>query len=173
MARVGLVLGSDSDLPRFRRAIELLERLKIDYELNLISAHRDPDRVAKYAREAESRGLEVLVAGAGSAAHLAGALAAGSLLPVIGVPLGGSALAGVDALYATVQMPPGVPVATVGIDQAENGALLAAQILARKDPELRLLLAEERERRRQDLREKDRRLGEMGYKSYLGDETEG
>ena len=168
MPDIGLVLGSDSDLPAFRRAIELLDHWQVGYELHLISAHRDPERVAVYARSAEERGLKVLIGGAGAAAHLAGALAAGSLLPVIGVPLGGSALNGVDALYATVQMPGGVPVATVGIGGAENAVLLAAEILALGDPALKERLRTDRERRREELRAKDRHLGEVGLENYLG-----
>lgn len=170
MVEIGLVLGSDSDLPTFRRAIELLERLDLAYELNLISAHRDPERVAAYARSADERGIKVIIAGAGAAAHLAGALAAGTLLPVIGVPLDGSALNGVDALYATVQMPAGVPVATVGINGAENAVLLAAQILSLGDPSLRQRLRADRQRRREEIRDKDQRLAATGYHTYLGGE---
>lgn len=170
MAEIGVVLGSDSDLPTFKRAFELLENLGLSYELNLISAHRDPERVAVYAREAEERGLRVLIAGAGAAAHLAGALAAGTTIPVIGVPLSGSALNGVDALYATVQMPAGVPVATMGINGAENAVLLAGEILALGNPSLRERLKADRERRREDLQAKDRLLATAGYHNYLGSE---
>ena len=119
-----------------------LERLGIPYEINVMSAHRTPEVVDEYARSAEDRGLVAIICGAGRAAHLAGAVAARTVLPVIGVPVGADHLGGADALYSTVQMPKGVPVATVGIDGAENAALLAVQILAVRDPEVRVKLHE-------------------------------
>ena len=128
--RVGIVMGSKSDEQTMAKATALLDELGIGYELVVSSAHRNPERTAEYARQAAGRGLRVLIAGAGLAAALPGVLAAQTLLPVIGVPLAAGALQGIDALYSIVQMPPGIPVATVGIDNARNAALLAAQILA-------------------------------------------
>ena len=134
---VGILMGSQTDLPKMEKAAEVLKQFGVSHEVKILSAHRLPDHVAAYAKEAESRGLRVLIAGAGMANHLAGALAANTVLPVIGVPLSGSALSGVDALYSTVQMPKGVPVATVAIDGAANAGYLAVEILALEDPSLR------------------------------------
>jgi 5-(carboxyamino)imidazole ribonucleotide mutase len=136
---VGILTGSPNDLPVVKKAQETLSALGIPSELFVLSAHRTPDLTARYCKEAEQRGLEVIIACAGMAAHLAGAVAAQTLLPVIGVPLKAS-LDGLDALLATVQMPPGVPVATVGIDNAKNAAYLAARMLARKFPEVKARL---------------------------------
>ena len=133
---VGILTGSPNDLDVVKKAQETLSSLGIPSELFVLSAHRTPDLTARYCKEAEARGLEVIIACAGMAAHLAGAVAAHTLLPVIGVPLKAS-LDGLDALLATVQMPPGVPVATVGIDNAKNAAYLAARMLARKFPEVK------------------------------------
>lgn len=133
---VGILTGSPSDLDVVKKAQETLSSLGIPSELFVLSAHRTPDLTARYCKEAEARGLEVIIACAGMAAHLAGAVAAQTLLPVIGVPLKAS-LDGMDALLATVQMPPGIPVATVGIDGSKNAAYLAARILARKFPEIK------------------------------------
>ncbi len=132
-----VVLGSDSDLATMEQATARLEKLDVAYELTICSAHRTPDRAAELARTAAQRGFRVILAGAGAAAHLPGVLAAYTTLPVIGVPLSGSQLQGVDALYAIVQMPSGVPVATVGIDAAANAALLACEILALSDDDLK------------------------------------
>ncbi len=131
--RVGIIMGSLSDREKMRPACEVLRRFGIGYETNVMSAHRCPERVSKYVGTAKDRGLLVLIAGAGWAAHLAGAVAANTTLPVIGVPLSGSPLNGEDALWATVQMPPGVPVATVAIDCAYNAGVLAAQMIALAD----------------------------------------
>jgi phosphoribosylaminoimidazole carboxylase PurE protein len=139
---VGIITGSASDLPVMQKGGATLERLGIPYEINVMSAHRTPEVVDEYARSAEDRGLVAIICGAGRAAHLAGAVAARTVLPVIGVPVGADHLGGADALYSTVQMPKGVPVATVGIDGAENAALLAVQILAVRDPEVRVKLHE-------------------------------
>jgi 5-(carboxyamino)imidazole ribonucleotide mutase len=136
---VGILTGSPNDLEVVKKAQETLRALGVPSELFVLSAHRTPDLTARYCKEAEARGLEVIIACAGMAAHLAGAVAAQTLLPVIGVPLKAS-LDGLDALLATVQMPPGVPVATVGIDNAKNAAYLAARMLARKFPELKARL---------------------------------
>ena len=134
---VGVLTGSASDLPTMQQAGAVLARFGIEFELNVLSAHRNPDSVDEYARTAEERGIKVLICGAGLAAHLAGAVAARVAIPVIGVPLGTKTLGGADALYSTVQMPRGTPVATVGIDNAQNAAILAVQILAVEDTELR------------------------------------
>jgi 5-(carboxyamino)imidazole ribonucleotide mutase len=142
---VGILVGSASDLPVLQQSTAILERLGIPNEIQVMSAHRTPDLVDEYARTAEERGLVVIICGAGRAAHLAGAVAARTTLPVIGVPVGADQLGGADALYATVQMPRGVPVATVGIDGAVNAAVLAAQIIAVRDPDLRKKLHEFKE----------------------------
>lgn len=136
MALVGILMGSDSDLEIMRGAVDALKEMGIAYEATVCSAHRTPDAAAEYARTAAERGLKVIIAGAGQAAHLPGVLAAFTTLPVIGVPIDASPLRGVDALYAIVQMPPGIPVATVGINNARNAGLLAAEMLALSDPEL-------------------------------------
>jgi 5-(carboxyamino)imidazole ribonucleotide mutase len=139
---IGILVGSASDLPTMQQAVEILRRFGIPHEVRVVSAHRNPDLVDEYARTAEERGLVSIICGAGMANHLAGAVAARTALPVIGVPLAGSKLAGVDALYSTVQMPKGVPVATVAIDGAVNAAILAAQILAVRDPAVRATIYE-------------------------------
>jgi 5-(carboxyamino)imidazole ribonucleotide mutase len=139
--RVGILTGSPSDLEVVKKAKEVLDQLGIASELKVLSAHRTPERVQRYVEQAPGRGIEVLIACAGMAAHLAGVVAAHSLLPVIGVPLASGALAGIDALLATVQMPPGIPVATVGVDGAKNAGYFAARILALHDPEVRAALA--------------------------------
>jgi 5-(carboxyamino)imidazole ribonucleotide mutase len=142
---VGILVGSASDMPVLNQAGAILERLEIPHEIHVMSAHRTPDAVDEYARTAENRGLVAIICGAGRAAHLAGAVAARTVLPVIGVPVGVDHLGGADALYSTVQMPRGVPVATVGIDGAVNAAILAAQILAVRDGEVRKRLHEFKE----------------------------
>jgi len=134
---VGILVGSASDLPVMQQCTAILERFQIPHELRVVSAHRNPDAVDEYARTAEERGIVCLICGAGMANHLAGAVAARTALPVIGVPLSGSKLSGLDSLFSTVQMPTGVPVATVAVDGAMNAAILAAQILAVRDPEVR------------------------------------
>ena len=142
---VGILVGSASDLPVMEQATAILERFGIPHELLVISAHRNPDSVDEYSRTAEERGLRVLICGAGMAAHLAGAVAARTILPVIGVPIGTKYVGGADALYSTVQMPRGVPVATVAIDGAVNAAVLAAQVLAATDEDVRKRLREFKE----------------------------
>lgn len=136
---VGIVMGSDSDWPLVKKACETLDKFEVGYETRVISAHRTPDIALEYSRSAEERGIKVIIAAAGGAAHLGGVLAAGTVLPVIGIPVAGGALNGLDALYATVQMPSGVPVATVAVGSAGpvNAALLAVQILATADDDLR------------------------------------
>ncbi len=146
--RVGIVMGSDSDLSAMREAAGVLEQFGIAYEMTVASAHRSPGRAAAYARTAERRGLDCIIAGAGGAAHLAGVMAAGTTLPVIAVPLASSPLAGFDALLSSVQMPPGVPVAVMSVGPwgARNAGLLAAQIIARRSLPLRRALARHKRR---------------------------
>lgn len=144
MAKVLILMGSDSDFEVMKKAARVLKDLDVPFELDVCSAHRTPDRAKKYAEEAEERGIEVIIAAAGMAAHLAGFIAAHTTLPVIGVPVASGALNGVDSLYSTVQMPPGIPVATVAINGAENAAYLACEILAIKYPELRQKLKDKR-----------------------------
>lgn len=164
---IGIVVGSDSDLPVVKGATQMLDGLGIAWELVIASAHRTPERAAAYAGEAAGRGIKVLIAAAGGAAHLAGALAARTLLPVIGLPVAGGALNGVDALYATVQMPPGIPVATVAINGAVNAAILAAQIVALGDEAFATRLAAYRRDLGAAVEEKSRRLGEEGLEAYM------
>lgn len=158
-----LLLGSDSDLPKVRDCALTLEELGIAYEVTIASAHRTPARAAALAEGAADRGVGVIICAAGAAAHLAGVVAAHTTLPVIGIPLSGSALGGVDALYATVQMPPGVPVATVGIDAARNAAILAAQILASGDAGLRARLRAQRAKMKAAVEEKAAKLAASGW----------
>jgi 5-(carboxyamino)imidazole ribonucleotide mutase len=155
---VGILMGSDSDLPVMEKAAEVLTQLGISWEMDISSAHRMPDKTAEYARTARQRGIEVLICGAGMAAHLAGVVASHTTLPVIGVPLKSGAMTGVDALYATVQMPPGIPVATVAVDGGKNAGYLAASILSIKQPELADRLEQFREATRLELEEKSRQL---------------
>lgn len=142
--QVGIIMGSDSDLPVMEKAAEMLASLKVPYELTVVSAHRTPQRMFDYARGAEARGLRVIIAGAGGAAHLPGMVASLCVLPVIGVPVSATKLAGEDALLSIVQMPAGIPVATVAIDNSANAGLLAAQMLATGDAALRERLREYR-----------------------------
>jgi len=155
---VGILMGSDSDLPVMEKAAEVLKEMGISYEMEISSAHRLPEKTAHYAKTARKRGIEVLIAGAGMAAHLAGVLASHTTLPVIGVPIKSGALNGADALYSTVQMPPGVPVATVGIDGAKNAAYLACEILSIKYPEIARKLENFRVKMRKTLVEKSKVL---------------
>jgi len=155
---VGVVMGSESDLDVMRKCTDLLSELGIAHEVRIMSAHRTPEAVAQWASSAEERGLRVLIAGAGAAAALPGVVAAHTRLPVIGVPIDATALRGVDALYAIVQMPSGVPVATVGIDGARNAAVLAARILALEDRELAQRLDQMTEAARARVEASDQRV---------------
>jgi 5-(carboxyamino)imidazole ribonucleotide mutase len=155
---VGILMGSESDLPVMEKAAEVLRELGVPCEMDISSAHRLPEKTVDYARTARDRGIEVLIAGAGMAAHLAGVLASHTTLPVIGVPLKSGALEGVDALYSTVQMPPGVPVATVGIDGAKNAAYLACEILSIKHPGLVKKLGDFRARMKKELEGKSKAM---------------
>jgi 5-(carboxyamino)imidazole ribonucleotide mutase len=161
---VGILMGSDSDLPVMEKAAEVLKDMEVPYEMDISSAHRLPDKTAEYARTARERGLEVIIAGAGMAAHLAGVVASHTTLPVIGVPLKSGALNGVDALYATVQMPPGIPVATVAIDGAKNAAYLACAILSVKYPEIAARLEAFRKKTRLELIKKSEKTKNVRLK---------
>jgi len=155
---VGILMGSESDFPIMEKAAEVLKEMGVPYEMEISSAHRLPEKTANYAKTARKRGIEVLIAGAGMAAHLAGVLASHTTLPVIGVPIKSGALNGADALYSTVQMPPGVPVATVGIDGAKNAAYLACEILSIKYPEITKRLKEFRTKMKKTLEGKSKAL---------------
>lgn len=165
--RVGIVMGSDSDLPVMLEAAGALEELGIKSELVISSAHRAPEKTAEYARAAAKRGIRVIIAGAGGAAHLPGVIAAITPLPVIGVPISSSALSGVDALYAIVQMPSGVPVATVAINGARNAGILAAQIIAVSDPDVRERVERFKESLKAKVESKDARLKALGAENFL------
>ncbi|CAB50544.1 purE phosphoribosylaminoimidazole carboxylase (EC 4.1.1.21) [Pyrococcus abyssi GE5] len=167
MPKVGIIMGSDSDLPVMKEAAKVLEDFEVDYEMKVISAHRTPERLHEYARTAEERGIEVIIAGAGGAAHLPGVLAALTMIPVIGVPIKSKALNGLDSLLSIVQMPPGIPVATVGIDGAKNAALLALEILSIKYPEIKEKLKKYREDMKRKVEEKSKKLEELGWRKYL------
>ena len=160
-ALVGVVMGSESDLGVMRQTVELLKSFDIPHEVLILSAHRSPDRASLYASSAAARGLKVIICGAGMAAHLAGLMAALTIVPVIGVPLSASPLAGLDSLLSSVQMPPGVPVAVMAINGARNAAVLAAQILALAEPELRIKLLEFKERMAEGVDEKNRGLAAL------------
>ena len=166
MAKVGIVMGSDSDLKVMSKAADMLEELGISYEMNIISAHREPDEWIIWARGAVDSGMKVMIAGAGMAAALPGMCAALTPLPVIGVPLAGSKLDGMDAVFSIMQMPPGVPVATVAIDGAKNAAILAAKILATSDDALLEKLVNYTKEMKEQVEAKNTRLQEVGYKQY-------
>jgi len=165
--KIGIIMGSDSDLPVMRDAADFLQELGIAYELTIVSAHRTPDRLYDYAKTARDRGLSAIIAGAGGSAHLPGMVASLTTLPVIGVPIQTKALGGVDSLYSIVQMPPGIPVATVAINGAKNAGILAASILSVTDP----AIAEKLEKYKADLDKmvhgKIEKLDQVGYTAYL------
>lgn len=167
MAKVGIIMGSDSDLKIMSKACEILEELNIEYEMTIISAHRMPDIFYDYAKSAEEKGIEVIIAGAGGAAHLPGMSAAIFPLPVIGVPIQTSALGGVDSLYSIVQMPAGIPVATVAINGAANAALLAAKMFAITDKDLRSRLKAYSEKLKTGVVAKAEKLDRLGYQEYI------
>ena len=161
MRKVAIVMGSDSDLGTMQKAIDKLRSLEIGFEVRILSAHRTPEASARFSREAEANGFGAIIAAAGKAAHLAGAIAANTVLPVIGVPIKSSTLDGLDALLSTVQMPSGMPVATVAIDGAENAAILAAQILAVSDPSLNERLKVMRREMTEKVEAKDQKIREQ------------
>ena len=165
--RVGIVMGSDSDMPVMAKAADVLEELGIPYEMTIISAHREPDVFFEYAKSAESRGFKVIIAGAGMAAHLPGMCAAIFPMPVIGIPMHTTSLGGKDSLYSIVQMPSGIPVATVAINGGANAGLLAAKILATSDDKLLQKLKDYSAKLKDQVVAKDAKLQEIGYKAYL------
>ena len=167
MAKVGIVMGSDSDMPIMAKAAEILDKLGIDYEMTIISAHREPDVFFDWAKAAEDKGFKVIIAGAGKAAHLPGMCAAIFHMPVIGIPMKTSDLGGVDSLYSIVQMPSGIPVATVAINGGANAGILAAKILATSDAELLAKLKAYSESLKNDVVKKAEKLEQVGYKEYL------
>ncbi len=166
MVQVGIVMGSDSDMAVMSKAADVLEELGISYEMRIISAHREPDLFFEWAKGAEDRGLKVIIAGAGMAAHLPGMCAALFPLPVIGIPMHTTSLGGRDSLYSIVQMPSGIPVATVAINGGKNAALLAAKILAVSDPGLLERLKAVSAKQEAEVKAKDARLQETGYRNY-------
>ena len=159
MAKVGIVMGSDSDMPIMAQAADMLEELGIDFEMTIISAHREPDIFYEYAKAAEGKGIKVIIAGAGKAAHLPGMCAAIFPMPVIGIP--------VDSLYSIVQMPSGIPVATVAINGGKNAGILAAKILATSDEALLSRLKAYSEKLKNEVAGKAEKLDQIGYKEYL------
>ena len=166
MAKVGIVMGSDSDMPIMSKAADILEELGISYEMKIISAHREPDVFFEYASKAEEKGFKVIIAGAGMAAHLPGMCAAIFPMPVIGIPMHTTSLGGRDSLYSIVQMPSGIPVATVAINGGANAGILAAKILATSDQEVLNKLKEYSAKMRNEVVAKDEKLQEIGYRNY-------
>ena len=167
MAKVGIVMGSDSDMPVMAKAAEILDKFGIDYEMTIISAHREPDIFFEWAKSAEEKGIRVIIAGAGKAAHLPGMCAALFPMPIVGIPMKTSDLGGVDSLYSIVQMPSGIPVATVAINGGANAGILAAKILATSDAELLGKLKAYSAKLKEQVEAKDAKLQEIGYKAYL------
>ena len=166
MAKVAIVMGSDSDMPIMKKAAEFLDQMGIDFEMTIISAHREPDIFFEWAKGAKDRGVKVIIAGAGKAAHLPGMCAALFPMPVIGIPMKTSDLGGVDSLYSIVQMPSGIPVATVAINGGQNAGILAAKILATSDEALLEKLEAYSEEMKQSVVEKAEKLDKVGYKNY-------
>jgi len=162
-AKVSIIMGSTSDLPVMEKAAALLNEFEIPFEIHALSAHRTPKEVEQFARNAENRGVEVIIAAAGMAAHLPGVIASMTTLPVIGVPIN-SSLSGIDALLSIVQMPPGIPVATVGINAAQNAAILAVQMLAKSDNSLKIKLKEYKENLKEKIVEANNQLAEVKYR---------
>ncbi|CAI6150706.1 MAG: N5-carboxyaminoimidazole ribonucleotide mutase [uncultured Sulfurimonas sp.] len=166
-ALVGIIMGSDSDLPVMSAAIAMCEEFSIAYEVDIVSAHRTPEKLVEYAKNAQDRGLIVIIAGAGGAAHLPGMVAAETALPVIGVPVRSSSLDGMDSLLSIVQMPGGVPVATVAINGAKNAGILAAQIIGTMDNSLREKITAYKLNMKAEVDKKSENLQKLGYKKYL------
>lgn len=167
MALVGIVMGSDSDLPIMSKAADILDELGVSYEMTIISAHREPDVFFEYAKTAEDKGFKVIIAGAGMAAHLPGMCAAIFPMPVIGIPMHTTSLGGRDSLYSIVQMPSGIPVATVAINGGANAGLLAAKILATSDEALLKRLKDYSEKQKKQVMAKDEKLQKIGHKAYM------
>ncbi len=166
-ARVGILMGSDSDLEVMAETAKMFEEFDVPHEITVASAHRSPEIVHKYATTAKNRGLKIIIAGAGGAAHLAGVIASFTTLPVIGIPIKTKSLDGLDSLLSTVGMPPGVPVATVGINASKNAGLLAIQILALSDKNLEKKLINYKQKMSKEIKLKSEKLFKIGYKKYL------
>ncbi|MDR5658589.1 5-(carboxyamino)imidazole ribonucleotide mutase [Serpentinicella sp. ANB-PHB4] len=164
---VSIIMGSDSDLPVMKDAASILEELGVPFECTVVSAHRTPDKMYSHAKEAEGRGIKVIIAGAGGAAHLPGMVASLTDLPVIGVPVKSKTLNGVDSLYSIVQMPPGIPVATVAINGAKNAGILAAQIVGLENEKVKLALKKYKKDLKSMVEEKATNLESLGYEAYL------
>lgn len=171
MTEVAIIMGSDSDLPVMSEAAKVLEALKVPYTLTVVSAHRTPERLYNFAKTAKEQDIKVIIAGAGGAAHLPGMVASLTTVPVIGVPIKSSTLKGMDSLYSIVQMPPGIPVATMAINGAKNAGILAAQIIGSFNPEVHQAVAEYKEALRDMVVMKAERLEGMGYEAYLKGNT--
>lgn len=167
MKKILVISASDSDLPIMAEAVKVLEEFNVEYDLTLSSAHRSPERTIKVVESAYKSGIKIIICGAGFAAHLAGVVAAHFPLPVVGVPLKGGPLSGLDALYATVQMPAGIPVATVGVDNVRNAALLAIQILATSDKKLEKKMIEYKKELAEGVEKKSQKLAEIGLEKFL------
>lgn len=167
MAKVGIIMGSDSDLAVMQEAAKMLEYFDITFELTVVSAHRTPQRMYDYATKAHERGIKVIIAGAGGAAHLPGMVASITHLPVIGVPVKSSNMSGLDSLYSIVQMPPGVPVATMAINGAKNAGIMAAQILGALDENIAQRVKDYKKRLSEEVLEKAARLEKIGFEDYL------
>lgn len=165
--QVGIVMGSDSDLEVMAESAKILENFNVSYEITVASAHRAPNLVHKYGTEAKSRGFKVIIAGAGGAAHLAGVIASLTTLPIIGVPIKTKSLDGLDSILSTISMPPGVPVATVGINAGKNAGLLAVAILTISDKNLEKKLVAYKHKMSKDIKIKSEKLLKIGYKKYL------
>lgn len=164
---VGIIMGSDSDLPIMQEAAKILEYFEIEFEVTVVSAHRTPERLFKYSKEAEKRGIRVIIAGAGGAAHLPGMVASITPLPVIGVPVKSASLEGMDSLLSIVQMPGGIPVATVAINGAKNAGILAAEILGVKYKEIRKKIKAFKKELKDEVEQKAENLENLEYKEYL------
>ncbi len=165
--KVGIIMGSDSDLPVMRAAADILKELDVEFELTVVSAHRTPERMYDYAKGAKANGIGVIIAGAGGAAHLPGMVASMTSIPVIGVPVKSRTMNGMDSLYSIVQMPPGIPVATVAINGAKNAGILAASILSLTDEYVEEKLIEYKNDLKAMVEEKAEKLEDIGYETYL------
>ncbi|MCL2592338.1 MAG: 5-(carboxyamino)imidazole ribonucleotide mutase [Defluviitaleaceae bacterium] len=167
MAKIGIIMGSDSDLPVMKAAADFLESMNIEYEIDIVSAHRTPEKMFEYAKTAYDRGVRVIIAGAGGAAHLPGMVASLTALPVIGVPVKSNAMSGIDSLYSIVQMPGGIPVATVAINGALNAGILTASILGTSNSEIYEKVKAYKESLKNMVLEKSETLELIGYEKYL------
>ena len=165
--KVGIIMGSDSDLPVMQEAASILKQFNVEFELTIVSAHRTPDRLVDYGKNAHNRGIGVIIAGAGGAAHLPGMIASFTHLPVIGVPVKTSTMSGLDSLYSIVQMPPGVPVATVAINGSKNAGILAAQILGIHNANLAKTVADYKQSLNAEVLAKAEKVEAIGYEAYL------